>query len=132
MNKQRTKKSKLVARLTESDIMKNLRYTDLIGVLQRLGEKSIGGELYKVGIYTDIIYGSKYTIKTFKRLVADPRSYNFVFPAKLGKIYVIKYFKKMFGFTEDDNYLNAIKSYQNNSDPSVSDFAKQTVQEIQS
>ena len=129
-NQNQSKKAKLVDRLTEKDIMSNLHYTDLIAMFRRLGEKSIGGELYKALIYTDVIFGPEYTISTCKRLVAEPWRYDFVFPKMLGKIYAIKYFKKMHAFTEDKNYLNAIESYQDDLDSHVSNLAKQSMQEI--
>ena len=130
IEKTKSKKAKLVDRLTESDIMKNLHYTDSIAMFQRLGEKSIGGKLYKTLIYTDIIFGSKYTIKTCKRLVTDPKSYNFIFPARLGKMYAIKYFKKMLDFTEDNNYLFAIESYQSDPDIHIRSLAEQTLEKL--
>lgn len=130
MKERKSRKDRLVGRLTESDIMGKLHYTDSIAVFRRLGEKSIGGELYKAIIYTDIIYGSEYAIDTCRRLVAEPRKHGFVFPTRLGKMYLIKYFKRMHRFTEDSNYLKAIESYQDDLDFHVGDFAKQTIREM--
>lgn len=119
------------ARIAKIGINASLCNTDLFGIFKRFGyEKSLGKEIYRTLLHMDAIFGPDYTIETAQRLVGAPRSYGFIFPAELGKIYVIKYFKRMFKGTEDEKYLKGIKSYENNIDLRVRNLATQTLEEL--
>lgn len=116
---------------TKNNLIDKLKYTDLIGLLRRVGrEKDLGAEIYKYLLHTHKIYGSDYIIRLSKQIVTHPQHFGAIFPSRLGKIYFIKYASRLYKSTKDKNYLNAISDYQEDSDSRIASVAKQTMEKI--
>ena len=110
--------------------MNKLMYADLEGLLRRFGEKGLGVILYRAMLETHKIYGSRYVVDRCIELAGDPQGHGLSFKPKLAKIYFIKYLKRAYEHTEDDNYYKAIEHYTNDLDPNVSGFAKSVIEEL--
>lgn len=104
--------------------MSKLKYTDLAGLLARIGEKGIAPLIYRAMLETHKIYGSSYVVERMMEYAGDPRAYGIDFPSRVGKLKLISQFIRLYGCTKDENYCMAIEKYTNDLDSSVSKTAQ--------